>query len=306
MRAKNNKFDFNITVNDGGLAFSLSAAASFLTSMLFSVIVSIIAVAANKNVEAVTATDAVIIAAFALPSLGTFSVIAITAKKTKTNPLSFINNSQKKRGAAVWIATAMITFGVIFGLSEVNEYFVEFLISVGFKVTTATLPQKTALNVILTLLFVCVLPSILEETLFRGVITFGLRGGGEVFSVLLSATMFSLFHMQPSQTIYQFIFGSLFALIALRSNDVLPTIVSHFINNAFIVLNYYFFNITLTGVMKIIIPIAAIIILICGIILLLKTTKKEEKTEPVDVKRFALNSSLGFVICLLIWVTNLF
>ena len=193
---------------------------------------------------------------FALSSLGIVLTILIASKKYYLKPLKLLNFKAKKSNAIlIWVATLLITFGVMFALSEVNNYLVEFFKSIGLSVPEVKVPTKTPLNVILTIFFVCLLPAVIEEMLFRGILTYSLSKRGEVFAVIFSGLMFSLFHMSPAQTIYQFIFGALFALIALRSDSILPVVVSHFINNLFIILNHYFFNLVFDGALKIILII---------------------------------------------------
>ena len=50
--------------------------------------------------------------------------------------------------------------------------------------------------------------------------------------------MFSLYHQNPAQTVYQFLCGACFALIVFRSGSIVPTVISHFLNNAVIVIFY--------------------------------------------------------------------
>lgn len=80
------------------------------------------------------------------------------------------------------------------------------------------------------------LPACLEELFFRGIVFHGMKKFGNVAAVLASAGLFALYHQSPAQTIYQFICGACFALIALRSGSILPTVVSHFVNNALILI----------------------------------------------------------------------
>ena len=50
--------------------------------------------------------------------------------------------------------------------------------------------------------------------------------------MLISGALFSIFHGNPAQTLYQFVCGMCFALIALRAGSILPSMVAHFCNNA--------------------------------------------------------------------------
>jgi uncharacterized membrane protein YidH (DUF202 family) len=198
----------------------------------------------------------------------------------------------------------VITFGMIFGLSELNNYFVTFLENLGFSLSEVTLPEMTFLNVTLVIIFVCVLPAFFEEIAFRGIILGGLKNGGKIFAILVSGAIFSLFHMSPLQTVYQFIVGVLYALIVLNGGDYTLTFISHFINNLFIVLNYYFIGFYPTGIVKIILTIVGVISLALGVLLILKNDKKYEKTE--SIKNFISGVPIGVIVCVFIWIAGLF
>ena len=55
---------------------------------------------------------------------------------------------------------------------------------------------------------------------------------------MICAAIFSLYHQNPAQTVYQFLCGACFALIVFRSGSIVPTVISHFLNNAVIVIFY--------------------------------------------------------------------
>ena len=59
---------------------------------------------------------------------------------------------------------------------------------------------------------------------------------GHLNAVLLCGMCFALFHASALQTIYQFVCGCAFALLAIRSRSVLPGMLAHFLNNATIII----------------------------------------------------------------------
>ncbi len=212
-----------------------------------------------------------------------------------------------KPSLKVIIATLLITFGMMFGLAELNNLFVKFLGNFGYNPEPITLPEKNLLNVTLVIVFICFIPALFEEFLMRGIITKSLTGGGKTFAVLVSATLFSLFHMSPQQTIYQFAVGVLYALIVVNGGSFYLTFVSHFINNLFIVLNEYFFKISFTLELEIILTVLGLISLAVGLFLLLFKVEKQPKTSEMleERKEFFKGFPIGVVICLTFWVVNL-
>ncbi len=299
----------NLNLSDGGYIFSLTAAISFAVSLIFSFVVVWISASTNQTVESITDNNIVKIVSFALGSFGVAASLLIFSLKKKINPILLLKQEKTNNKTVVWVASLLITVGVIFGLSELNVWFSEFLSGLGLSVSEVKIPEKSPLFVILTLIFVCVIPAIVEESLFRGVMLSALKEKGEIFAVLMSGALFSLFHMQPVQTLYQFVFGVLFAFISIRYGGILPVMVCHFINNAYVILNYYFFGISFTGGVKITVTVIALILLGIGLFILFRFTERRSdvpsKTKSVSVKPFFLSGVIGFIICLSMWFTNL-
>ena len=150
----------------------------------------------------------------------------------------------------------------------------------------------------------------MEELVFRGFLMRGLKDFGLVAAVLLCGGLFSLYHQNPVQTIYQFCCGVAFAVVAFRAGSILPTVLAHFINNAFIVLYYHF-----TGqdnfAMPLWLTIVTAVALVATLVYLFFFDKKEsensERTEGTkDVKGFFLFVSLGMIVCAVNWLGMLF
>ena len=297
----------NLNGSHGGFAFSLSASISIAVSFLFSLIVALIANSLNVPLANLANDTWVIITSFLLGSVICISTILICKVKFNINLKPLITCAKNEKTWLTYLCAALITFGVMFGLSEVNIYFLEFLKGLGLSPSEVELPVYSPLNFTLCVVCVCVLPAIFEEFLFRGIITYSLKGYGEVFAILVSGALFSLFHMNPAQTVYQFVFGALFAFIALRAGNILPVILAHFVNNFFIVLNYYFLNFNLTGDTKINVMIVALVSLVAGVTLMAVFVKSEkiDKKPVVTKKEFFIYAIIGLIICLSTWLTKL-
>jgi sodium transport system permease protein len=83
------------------------------------------------------------------------------------------------------------------------------------------------------LVTIAVAPAICEEVLFRGVLARGFATRLRPWvAIVLSAAMFSLYHLKPIQMIPTFLLGIVFGLIALRAGSAIPTMIAHLINNA--------------------------------------------------------------------------
>ncbi len=300
---KNGKQNLNtVTAEDGGFAFSFSVISILLCSIIYSTVLSVVA---GKDLS-VFSLDAVLIINYLISPIAILIAVGILRSKNKKDLFSGIvtKNFQIKP----LIASLLIAFGLIFGLSEVNSIFVNFLNGLGLEVSSPTLPTNTPINVILVIVAVCVLPAVFEEFLFRGIILKGLAKTGVLFACIASGVLFALFHMSPAQTIYQFIVGCLYSLIIIYGGNLLYLIVIHFINNIYVVLNYYYFHISLNGTVYVVMTVIGLIALVLGVALLFYKRKPipVDKTEQKSLRiKFIIGTIMGLVATLIMWIQGL-
>ena len=87
------------------------------------------------------------------------------------------------------------------------------------------------------LLVLGVLPALCEEIVFRGVLVQALATRlVPVAAVAVGAVLFAGYHMSLAQLIPTFTLGLVCGTIALRARSVYPTMIAHFLNNAFALL----------------------------------------------------------------------
>jgi membrane protease YdiL (CAAX protease family) len=131
---------------------------------------------------------------------------------------------------AFFTAVAIYCQNLIVGVSF--DWLLEFM---GFS-QEIPMPDIThAGGYILCLVFLCVLPAVGEEIMFRGVFLTPLRKYGDSYAVLLSALVFALSHLNPSQFIYQFIFGVYLGYAVVKTDNILFSSFLHFLSNAFVI-----------------------------------------------------------------------
>lgn len=87
---------------------------------------------------------------------------------------------------------------------------------------------------ILALYFVtiAVIPPVVEELLFRGMVLHSLRKYGDGFAIVASAMLFGLYHGNFVQMVFAFIAGLVMALVVVRTGSLWTSILIHFINNS--------------------------------------------------------------------------
>lgn len=83
----------------------------------------------------------------------------------------------------------------------------------------------------LNLMLIALLPAVVEEFIFRGLIFNGYKRRNPFMAILLSAMLFGLIHMNLNQFSYAFVIGVIFGFMAYATGSLLPSILSHFIIN---------------------------------------------------------------------------
>lgn len=111
-----------------------------------------------------------------------------------------------------------------------------FLESFGYTSHTS-IDLGSNLNICLATFVTVILAPVCEEYVFRGALLGGLvKKHGVFVSCLMSAAAFSLMHMNPEQTVYQFCLGFVAAYFTICSRSLLPSIVLHGGNNLIAIL----------------------------------------------------------------------
>lgn len=80
-------------------------------------------------------------------------------------------------------------------------------------------------------LSVVVIPPLVEEVMFRGVVLQSLRRYGDGFAVLVSAILFGLYHGNLIQIVFAFLSGLALGFVVIRTDSLLPAMLIHCVNN---------------------------------------------------------------------------
>jgi membrane protease YdiL (CAAX protease family) len=82
-------------------------------------------------------------------------------------------------------------------------------------------------------------PAIVEELFFRGLLTRGFLGRGNLLALSVPSAMFGLFHLEPTQAAGAFVLGFGFGLARLYTDSVLTSILCHLVYNAYVLIDVY-------------------------------------------------------------------
>lgn len=84
---------------------------------------------------------------------------------------------------------------------------------------------------VFALLNLCILPALLEECVFRGVLMQSLRRFGDGFALMTSAVVFSILHLNLLQAPVALLMGLVMGYFVLRTGSLWTGIIIHFFNN---------------------------------------------------------------------------
>ncbi|NLL94002.1 MAG: CPBP family intramembrane metalloprotease [Clostridiales bacterium] len=91
----------------------------------------------------------------------------------------------------------------------------------------------------LSLILVALVPALVEEFIFRGILFGTYKKRNPMRAVFLSAFLFGLMHMNINQFAYAFVIGIILALLAYATGSIWAGVIVHFtINASSIVLSY--------------------------------------------------------------------
>jgi membrane protease YdiL (CAAX protease family) len=168
--------------------------------------------------------------AFIIPQIG--YIVAIFAyTHNKDIEFSFNFKENFKINKYKYILAVFFGAGIFFAALLLNTYLEKLydLLKITSSVTIPTF--NTGWDYVLSFIFICLLPPIGEELMFRKNMGDGFSKLGTINAVLLCGALFSLSHLNIVQTIYQFILGCLLAIIYLKTKDIVITIIIHLTNN---------------------------------------------------------------------------
>jgi len=145
-----------------------------------------------------------------------------------------ILGGKAKAGSLILSLTAGIPAAVVF--QGLNNLLIYGLVRSGIRLPAASAAFDAGsslfsrpLPVLLLIIMISVLiPSLVEELMFRGVILASLTSGGATASaIILQAAAFAVFHGEPLFILPPFLAALLLALIRRNSDSLLPAILMH-------------------------------------------------------------------------------
>ena len=138
----------------------------------------------------------------------------------------------------------------------------------------------------LSLIATVIVPALVEEFSFRGIILGSLRKFGDGFAIVVSSIIFGIMHGNFEQMPFAFLVGLALGFVAIKTSSIWPAVLIHGFNNFISVFFNYFMDGYSKDVQNIIYTVFLSFTLLLGIIglLLLKNSKEVLSLEKADTE----------------------
>ena len=144
----------------------------------------------------------------------------------KQNPLKLIRFKKIKiRMALLSVLIAFCSYPVVVFLNFVSMLFVE-------NAMTDVMSEVLPMGLLVGLLFVAIIPAIVEETIFRGVVYHTYSKRKPIVGIFLSALLFGLMHGNFNQMPYACFLGIVMAFLMEACDSIIAPMILHFTLNA--------------------------------------------------------------------------
>jgi membrane protease YdiL (CAAX protease family) len=135
-------------------------------------------------------------------------------------------------------ASLLIVFGLA-PLAELAGRGVELVVRSDITATRiiSEAAQRASFAELMLLMFsVAVLPGIVEEAMFRGVLTAPFAERSKLFAVIVPSILFGLFHIEPTQVAGTMVLGLGFGVARIYTGSLVPGAIAHGLYNGAVVL----------------------------------------------------------------------
>lgn len=168
----------------------------------------------------------VVMASMLLPFLGLSKPMRALSGCVDPVPLE----RPREGGAVVLFVFAGLMFCV--AANELTDLLVTAVSAFGVELSTPEMPLPTGVFGVTSAVFrVIVMPALVEEICFRGVVMQHLRRFGNWFAILMSALCFGLLHCNLIQMPFACIVGLVLGYYVVRTGSLWPAILIHALNN---------------------------------------------------------------------------
>jgi membrane protease YdiL (CAAX protease family) len=108
------------------------------------------------------------------------------------------------------------------------------------RLVVAVARNASSGGLLLVLCAAAILPALVEELMFRGLVTRAFEKRSHAEMVLIPSILFGIFHLEPTQIAGTIVLGIAFGLTRLYSGSLVPSVIAHAAYNAVVILDVRF------------------------------------------------------------------
>ncbi len=135
------------------------------------------------------------------------------------------------------------TVAINFAASEINGSIINLISSNAVTaVSDIAYAEVSVLELVLLIISTAVIPGIVEELMFRGIILTNLAPYGKGMAIVTSALLFGLMHCNPAQFFYTTAMGVILGIVYVKTHSIWVCMAAHFLNNFIAVIEQYIYG----------------------------------------------------------------
>ncbi|MBC8570628.1 CPBP family intramembrane glutamic endopeptidase [Zongyangia hominis] len=190
--------------------------------------------------------------------------LSVKEKRHNVYPMRVTSRGIMILSIPVSLAIAMVSMVGTNVLIELSS-----LLGVNASSELAVVPPAEPVALTLFIINMTVVPAVMEELVFRGVIMQSLRKFSDPMALFVSASLFSLAHMSFVKIPYTFLLGLCLGYFVMRTGSLLTGMLIHFANNAYVLAVKLVGSNMPSAVVPIFENIMSIVLIIVGFVALL-------------------------------------
>lgn len=293
----------NFNKNDLGVGFSIAVFATLIVSLVISFAVQIFSIPVDSYALRIVQT--------ALNTLAIGSAAFICARLSGTNVVTATKMNVKPPLAHLgWGCLATVC--LIVCMIPLNGWICKLIVALNLPNPDVNID----FDIVSMIILAAVLPAFCEEVIFRGTIAGALENNkNKLASLAICGALFSVFHMNPAQTVHQFALGAFLALLYYRSGSLWTTAVVHFFNNIFVIALSAIFGeqadlfFERNAIWLFFVGLVCFAGAVCGYLFTTKSkwqSAAADGEEPKYGKNCIILLSVSVAICIAAWIAVLF
>lgn len=138
-----------------------------------------------------------------------------------------------------WFLTIFFALGVAMLSNIASGFFDEFLKSFfdfePVQVEIGDGVYESHSELLFSLINIALIPALIEEFAFRGMVLGSLKKYGNIPAILISSLIFALYHGNFVQIPFAFLVGIALGMTFVITDSIWPSVIAHFLNNAYAV-----------------------------------------------------------------------